>query len=651
MARKLDRKHENKTIYAADFSGTIKGVDSGNRTLTLVATDESRDRDGDIISIKGWRLENYLKNPVVLFAHKYDEPAIAGCVKIVKARDQLILTHKFPKKGVYPKADIVFGLYAEKIMKASSVGFIPHTWEEIKDEDNRTLLGRRFTSQELLEHSLVSVPANPNALLLNAAKTLTGRSREELRRQLRTPAERPDEKCNDAISAILAGGCEYQEETRTKQVQVPRNFKSQNIEGVKRMNIEQLKKKKMQLLESLYDAQGEEADAIRREIKQVNDEIKLKVQKQFPLEAGTSGKAVEPESDAIYFRDKDGQEHKAISLKEKYADLVGAKTFEDRVSAGNIIRANILGSQGDLNKSERDLLLKAQQEGTGSLGGFLLPEPASSQIIDLARNKMQVMRAGARTMKMDSATLTLVKILTDPTAYWRAESAAITESDGTFEPINLKAMVVGALIRVSMELLQDAPNVASTLEQMMASALALEQDRVALLGTGVDEPMGLDAASGVEVISMGANGAAPTDYDEFSQAVQKVAENNGEAKAVIYAPRTFFTLDRLKEGTTNAPLRGPDSYENLKKLVTNQIPITDTKGSATTCSKAYVGDFSNLLFAIRKDVTVDASKAGGGSSGNDAFAQMEVLIRAFLRMDIAIIRENHFCKIEGIKAS
>jgi HK97 family phage major capsid protein len=161
--------------------------------------------------------------------------------------------------------------------------------------------------------------------------------------------------------------------------------------------------------------------------------------------------------------------------------------------------------------------------------------------------------------------------------------------------------------------------------------------------------LGLASATGCEEISYGANGATPSDYDNFSKAVQKVAENNGEAGAVIMAPRTYYTLDRLKEGTTNAPLRGPDSYENLKKLVTNQIPITDTKGSATTCSKAYVGDFSNLLFAIRNNVTIEASKAGGGSSGNDAFAQMEVLIRAFLRMDIAIVRENHFCRLVGIK--
>jgi HK97 family phage major capsid protein len=148
---------------------------------------------------------------------------------------------------------------------------------------------------------------------------------------------------------------------------------------------------------------------------------------------------------------------------------------------------------------------------------------------------------------------------------------------------------------------------------------------------------------------MGTNGATPSDYDEFSQAAQAVEEANGFPSACIMAPRTFYTLDRLKEATTNAPLKAPMSYENLRKFTTNQVGVADTKGTATNCSKAFVGDFSNLVYGIRKDIRVEASKSGGGSSGNDVFSQLEVLIRVHLRMDLAVLREDHFTKIEGIK--
>ena len=570
--------------------------------------------DGHIITMRGWRLKNYIKNPVVLFCHKYDEPAIAACVKILKTKDSLVLTHKFPRPEVYPKADIVYALYADKIMRGSSVGFLPIKWKAIKDKDGRTILGRKFKKQELLEHSLVNIPSNPEALMLEAIKSVSGneRSKELLFQQIRTGLnEQSNELANvkSELASISAGGPELVEDSGNISVQVRRGF-------------------------NINDKQRKEKD--------------MEKQKGFPL-PNPDGKTVEEPTDRIYFRDKDGVEHKAITINETFQSLAGVSDFEERVSAGNMIRAHILGDFNDLNKTEKELMQKAQQEGTGSLGGFMLPSPVSSQIIDLARNKMQVMKAGARTMKMDSGELTLVKVLTDPTSYWRAESEAITESDGTFENLFLKPMVVGSLIRVSMELLSDASNAGSMLENMMAASLALEQDRVALLGTGVNEPMGLDVATGVEVISMGTNGATPADYDEFSEAAQKVAENNGEAKAMIMAPRTYFTLDRLKAATTNQPLVAPASYQALNKYYTNQIPITDTKGSYSACSKAYVGDFSNLLFAMRNDITIEGSKSGGGSAAVDSFARMEILIRCYARLAIAITRENHFCKIEGIK--
>ena len=46
-------------------------------------------------------------------------------------------------------------------MRASSVGFIPKEWE---DMDGKGGVWRKYTKQELLELSLVSVPANPEAL-------------------------------------------------------------------------------------------------------------------------------------------------------------------------------------------------------------------------------------------------------------------------------------------------------------------------------------------------------------------------------------------------------------------------------------------------------------------------------------------------------
>ena len=346
----------------------------------------------------------------------------------------------------------------------------------------------------------------------------------------------------------------------------------------------------------------------------------------------------------LIFQSADGKEHRAISIKKRFAsesqdaglDSIGPG------SLGRMLRAKLLGDPLGLNDAER----RAMGEGVGGSGGWFVPSLVSSYVIDLARNATCVMQAGAWTLPMDGPELTLVKILTDPLAFWVGEHTAISESDGVFTPIKLKAVVLGTLIRVSQALLEDAPSAGVTIEKMMSAALGLELDRVCLLGDGVNEPKGLLNCADINSYSMGTNGAAPTNYDPFSYACQYVLEDNGIPTAAIMAPRTFGTLDRLKAATTNQPLVAPQSYQDLKKFYSNQVPVNQTQGTATTASCAFVGDFTNIVVGMRKQLTIDISPA----AGTDTFSKVEALIRAYLRVDVAVLRENHFTVIKGIKA-
>lgn len=365
-------------------------------------------------------------------------------------------------------------------------------------------------------------------------------------------------------------------------------------------------------------------------------EILLKPQGSGVPEGLVAGK---DEPTGLVFEDAEGRKHKALTLKEKLA----SDSFEN-VSVGKILRAKILGNYEHLNEAET----KAAGEGIGSLGGWLVDSSVSSQMIDLARNLSCVQKAGALTMKMPTAEMRLVAITSDPTAYWTQEHGAITESDWTLAPINLKAVTLGVLVRSSIELLEDAPNAGEQLSASMSKAIALEMDRVALLGAGATEPRGIDNCGGISEISMGTNGAALTNYDELSNAIEDVADNNGLAGAIIMAPRTYFAYDRLKAATTNNRLEMPLSVQEIKdagKIYhTNQIGIADTQGTATTASKVFVGDFKNILYGVRKNLEIEFTKSGG----TNTFAKVEALIRCRIRLDVAVLRENHFTKIIGI---
>ena len=67
---------------------------------------------------------------------------------------------EFAPEGVRELADEYCALAKSGVIKAVSVGFIPLSYEPLRDG------GRRFTSWELLELSLVSVPANPTAFVI-----------------------------------------------------------------------------------------------------------------------------------------------------------------------------------------------------------------------------------------------------------------------------------------------------------------------------------------------------------------------------------------------------------------------------------------------------------------------------------------------------
>jgi len=381
----------------------------------------------------------------------------------------------------------------------------------------------------------------------------------------------------------------------------------------------------------------DETKKINIELQKKVDDLQTKMGR--PWKEGMTGPGAENKTEELpplIFQDDKGIEHKALRFSEKMF-----QGSDEDFSVGKILRARILGDLKGLN----DFETKAAGEGIGAVGGWLISEQVSARIIDLARNLACVQKAGAVTLPMESPEMRLVKLTSDPTAHWVAEHGEISESDWALVPINLKAMTVAVLVRASLEILEDAANSGVALQNAMAAAIALAIDRVALIGNGTTEPRGIDNCDGINQISMGVNGGTLTTYDEFSNAVEDIADHNGEAGAVIFAPRTFYTLDRLKAATTNQPLVPPQSFIDLKKYVTNQIGIADTVGTATKCSKAFVGDFKQVLYGMRKNIEVEMTRQGGTKT----FAKCEALIRCRARLDVAVLRENHFTRIAGIK--
>jgi len=149
------------------FTHAVKSIDEEKRQATFVISTDEKDRMGEIVE-QSWDLENYKKNPIVLFGHDPSKPGyvVGRATEIVadKDGDKNITLGKvqFAEEGTSDDADTVWKLVKQGILRTVSVGFIPHTFKTL-DDDNETDV---LADNELLEFSIVPIPANPSAVAL-----------------------------------------------------------------------------------------------------------------------------------------------------------------------------------------------------------------------------------------------------------------------------------------------------------------------------------------------------------------------------------------------------------------------------------------------------------------------------------------------------
>lgn len=145
------------------FVADIKAAVAGERTLDFTISTDSVDRMGDTIAIGGWRLENYKRNPVILWAHDSDSMPVAKASNIRVEGGKLKATAEFMPADISSFAESVFQAIKAGFLSATSVGFTPIKYAFVDDPARR--FGIDFEEQELLEFSIVPVPANAEALI------------------------------------------------------------------------------------------------------------------------------------------------------------------------------------------------------------------------------------------------------------------------------------------------------------------------------------------------------------------------------------------------------------------------------------------------------------------------------------------------------
>lgn len=148
--------------------------DGTTRSASFVMTSETQDRYGDIVGQAGLSIDRFLENPVALPFHNsrtFPIGSWSDVTKLLSGRPKRTEGKlNFMKEGADPDSDRCAVHVEQGTLRTVSIGFAPN-WEEIEfilDDDEDWTGGFRFNESELLECSLVPIPAQPDALVKDA---------------------------------------------------------------------------------------------------------------------------------------------------------------------------------------------------------------------------------------------------------------------------------------------------------------------------------------------------------------------------------------------------------------------------------------------------------------------------------------------------
>lgn len=282
-------------------------------------------------------------------------------------------------------------------------------------------------------------------------------------------------------------------------------------------------------------------------------------------------------------------------------------------------------------------------------GGFTVPIAFSPDYIKALYANTILEKLGVRKVPMPNGNLSIPKMTAKASAYWIGEANKITPSQASYGEVNLKAKKLAALTPISNDLLRyNAVGIDGWIADDLMQNAKVALDETFLNGTGTSHtPLGLKNVSGVQTWTP-ASGTAlsvktPTGMiaklkqanipmDNVKWLLNPIGESWLEDLAFASGPFAFPSLD-------NGKLKGYDFIESA------------TVGYDTTSTPTadfWVGDWSQFLWGVGYDISVEMSREGTFDDGNgntiSAFQNDLTLVRLITEHDFNVRHAEAFVK-------
>jgi HK97 family phage prohead protease/HK97 family phage major capsid protein len=368
-----------------NLTSTFKAAESDDGSVMIrgMASTADFDRAGDTISAEAWTkggLQNFEKNPIILFNHDYDRP-IGRATAMKAGPNGLELECKISKNAPGNVAELV----KDGVLGAFSVGFKVKDADYLKETD-----GLMIKDAELFEVSVVSVPCN-QAATFSLAKSFD--SQDEYNEFKKTFTNRVDlagqslAKDEDISSNIASDHTPKSAETNSADQEIKMDNQNIDLEAFAKKVAEDtaakiaMKQAEQKAADEAVAKAAQEAEAAKAvEAQSIKSSI------QSGIETGVEALQADLEKE---FSAKDA-DHQAIVEKYK-ADL------EEKAVELEAMR-----------KSKRDFSGRSGAEATGSeiLGAHILGK-ITGKGFDTDYGKSIVEKAGATVTATGNVTISL----------------------------------------------------------------------------------------------------------------------------------------------------------------------------------------------------------------------------------------------------
>ena len=302
------------------------------------------------------------------------------------------------------------------------------------------------------------------------------------------------------------------------------------------------------------------------------------------------------------------------------------------------------------------VVAKALAAGSGTAGGFLVPDDIASDVIEALRPVSVVRAAGAAVVPMEGGTLLMPRLAGGAIADYVGENQALPRSEPTFSQIRMTARKLAAIVPVSNDLLRQTRGAADRIvRDDLVAALGQREDAAFLRDPGLgNAPKGLRwwAPAGNVFAANGTVSLANTTADLGKLVLAlKQANSRMRTPAWFMAPRTEQYLLTLRDTSGRFVYRDEmvtGSLWGYRVQVSTQIPVTLGAGAE---SEIILADMADAVIAEQPGLLVDASPDAAYHDGTGlvaAFSLDQTVVRCIALHDFAMRNDASVAVLTGV---